>query len=83
VGEAKEHPKRLYPRVPALVFVVGGTILLVGLVLLVLNLGGPNAPAEERGDLTYIEGEAKPDRSQHLYALSSQFAQVSMFFSIW
>lgn len=64
MGEAKEHPRRLYPRVSALVFVVGGSILLVGLVLLVLNLGGPNAPAEGRGDLTYIQGEADPNRPQ-------------------
>jgi hypothetical protein len=30
----------------------------------VLNLGGPNAPAEGRGDLTYIQGKTDPNRPQ-------------------
>lgn len=65
MGELNDPPNsQVYPRVPPLVWVLVGIAFLVGAMVLVLTSGGPDAPSEQRGDLTYIEGRARPNRQQ-------------------
>lgn len=65
MGELTDPPRsQLHPRVPPLVWVLVGIALLVGAMVLVLTSGGPEPPRETAGDLTYIEGQARPNRRQ-------------------
>lgn len=42
--------------------VLGVIVAVIGAVVLVLALGGPEVPTEQRGDLTYIDGVTPEDR---------------------
>lgn len=58
MGEPATRPRRLYPRIPSALVVGAALILLAGVLLFLLVTGGGDAPAETRGDLTYLEGTA-------------------------
>lgn len=61
-GQAEAPPTRLNPRAPSSL-IVGAVIalLVVGIVLL-LATGGPEASAERRGDLSFIQGVTPKNR---------------------
>jgi hypothetical protein len=69
MGDTREDP---HPRVSPFTKLVIGFVVVVAAILLVLNLGGTDVPTEERGDITYIEGDTpRRQRTQEAQLVAS------------